>query len=208
MRDNRKARRAAVGIAILILLAVGPFSYSQGKLTTELEWQGKYFAANIDLIKIVDKVLKDNTVLKETVKELLNSIEIKDRVIEEQRGVISDQDKMISDLENRPPEIVEVEIEVPFEVIVEVPVEVRVEVPVFIEVPATPDEPDYIEERESSGGGSGDNDNDITIYTEPEPEPEPDPEPDNGDWDDRHDGRHDHKDHHDKHGGKRGRGRK
>ena len=194
MKHSKTYKRLAIGVVILLLLAYGPFSYSRGHVEAEVRMFDKYFSADIDLIPIIDSVLKDNTVLKATVKELVKGIEFRDAHINEQREVIAGQRQVIAgqdvmlgdmadeilELENRPPEIVEVE---------------KI---VYIYVdPPTP-EPEPFDNVEDDGRGSGDEDEDSGINSIDE-EPDPGPEPDDKDCDrDKHSGKG--------HGDKKGKG--
>ena len=169
----------ATALILLALIALGPVQYANGKLTTEIELFDKYFSAKIDLIPIMDVVLKDNTVLKETVHGLLKSVEFRDAHIKEQREIIAGQDRMLGnmadeilELENRPPEIVEVE---------------RI---VYVEIPAPliEPEPDPPVDQWDIGGHSSSSE--INNYEEPEPKEDCDRE--------KHEGK--------RHGGKKGKG--
>lgn len=190
MIKNKKLRdRTLIALAVLLLLSFGPFSYSQGVVTTELTLLDKYFSARVDLVPVLDKVLGENTVLKATVRELLRSVEFRD-------AVISDQADEILDLKNRPPEIVEVVVEVPVEVIVEVPGPERiVEVPgpieyIYLPSPEEPPEPikphpptpDPWDEGERD---DSDRDDDPAPGPDSDSDPEPDPEPEPDDDCDR-----------------------
>ena len=187
VRNRRKRNYILWFLALLALIVLGPISYSGGVLETEIEFQDKYFSARVDLVPVVDAVLKDNTVLKAVVKEAFRSIKIRDGIIDGQRDTITGQDRMIGnmadeilELENRPPEIVTVE--VPVEVIVEkvveveVPVEVIVEKVIYIEVAPIP-VVNSIYETEWDNSGDNDNDNSVESDPTPEPEPAPTPEP-------------------------------
>lgn len=206
MSKADKKRTALIILFLLGLAVMGPVSYSNGKVVAEVELFDRYFSAKIDLVPIMDVVLKDNTVLKVIAKEALRSVEVRDAHIKDQRNVIAGQDKMIGDmadeileLENRPPEIVEVEKVVEVEKIVEVERVVYVEVPTPV---YSVERPEFTEWDTSGDSNDGDNNDDngsggssgISSYEEPDPEPEPD---DNCDRD-KHSGKG--------HGNKKGKG--
>ena len=173
MSKTDKKKTALIVLFLLGLAVMGPVSYSNGKLTAEVEMFDRYFSAKVDLVPIMDTILADNTVLKVISKELLRSVEVRDKVIAGQDRMIGDMADEIMELENRPPEIVEVEkvVEVERVVYVEIPTPVySVERPEFTEW-------DTSEDGNNREGGNNDNSGDdsfgINSYEEPDPDPEP-----------------------------------